>query len=131
MGTAARAAAAVLGVVLLALAVWQLRAWTQTSHVPVDADSQLRVVIDARTNRRESGQSVSEMASAKVQMCRLEVRSSDPAGFEPVPDAAGRFRFLLRPTLDEADRTQFRGCLEDWNVDHILVKVIAMEDLDR
>jgi hypothetical protein len=30
-----------------------------------------------------------------------------------------RFRAVLSPALDETNRRQFRGCVEDWTVDQL------------
>lgn len=128
MGTTGRVAVALLALALLAGGVWQLRSATMSTHVPVDPGSQLAVTVDAETHLSETGQSLVEMVTAKVSMCRLEVRTSDPTGpLEPGPD--GRFRFVLQPSLDDTDRTQFRGCLEDWNIDHLLVDVVEMREV--
>lgn len=129
MGKSARVIGAVVAVAIVAGGVWLLRGATMSTHSPVPAGSQLAVVIDAETRRAEGGQSLQEMASGKVLMCRLEVRDSDPvAGLERLPEP-GRFRFVLQPTLDDTDRKQFRGCLEDWNLDHVLVDVVEMHDV--
>ena len=129
MGTPARILAAVVALALLGTGVWLLRDATMSTHSPVPSGSQLAVVIDADTRRAEGGQTLREMATGKVLMCRLEIRDSDPvSGLEPLPQP-GRFRFTLEPTLDDTDRKQFRGCLEDWNLDHILVDVVDMGDV--
>lgn len=40
----------------------------------------------------------------------------------------GRFRMIFRPSLDPSNRLQFRGCLEDWKVDHVRLDVESMRD---
>jgi hypothetical protein len=128
MSTPVRAVVALVVLALLAGGVWQLRSATMSTHVPVDPASQLAVTLAAESNQSETGQSLLEMVTAKVAMCRLEVRSSDPTGpLEPGPE--GRFRFVLQPSLDDTDRIQFRGCLEDWNVDHVVLDVIEMREV--
>jgi hypothetical protein len=32
--------------------------------------------------------------------------------------------------MDETNRRQFRGCLEDWTVDHLRLDVEALDDID-
>ncbi len=39
----------------------------------------------------------------------------------------GRYRVVLEPDLDQTDRRQLRGCIEDWTIDHLLVDVVAFE----
>jgi hypothetical protein len=128
MGTPVRVVVAPVVLALLGGGVWQLRSATMSTHVPIDPASRLAVTVDAESNQSETGQSLLEMVTAKVAMCRLEVRTSDPTGpLEPGPD--GRFRFVLQPSLDDTDRVQFRGCLEDWNVDHLLLDVVEMREV--
>lgn len=126
--TPARAVVALVVVALLGAGVWQLRSATMSTHVTVDPDSRLAVTLEAESHMSETGQSLREMVTAKVGMCRLEVRAADPVG-PPEAGPDGRFRFALQPTLDDTDRVQFRGCLEDWNVDHLLLDVVEMRDV--
>jgi hypothetical protein len=35
---------------------------------------------------------------------------------------------VLRPSLDDSDRRQFQGCLDDWRVDGVLLDVESMVD---
>lgn len=128
MGTPVRVVVALVVLALLGGGIWQLRSATMSTHVGVDPDSQLAVTVEADSNQSEPGQSLLEMVTAKVSVCRLEVPTSDPIGpLQSGPD--GRFRFVLQPGLDDTDRVQFRGCLEDWNVDHLLVDVVEMRDV--
>lgn len=130
MGGPWRLIGATIAVALLGAGVWLLRDATMSTHEPVSPDSRLSVAVDAELRRSEGGQTLLEMVTGKVLMCRLEVRDSDPVGgVEPVRGTPGRFRFVLQPTLDRTDRIQFRGCLEDWNLDHILVDVVDMHDV--
>lgn len=128
MGTPVRVVVALVVLALVGGGVWQLRSATMSTHVDVDPDSRLAVAIDAESHMSETGQSLQEMVTAKVAMCRLEVRAADPVG-PPEAGADGRFRFVLQPSLDDTDRVQFRGCLEDWNVDHLLLDVVEMRDV--
>ena len=38
------------------------------------------------------------------------------------------YRAVLQPAMDQTNRRQFRGCLEDWTLDQLLVDVVAFED---
>jgi len=112
---------------VLAAGVLVMRDATLSTHQPVAADSELAVVIHARKHRGESTQSVAEMAEAVTLLCRLEVNSDPTGAIEDIGD--GDFRFVLRPSLDRTDRRQFRGCLEDWRADGVLLDVVSMVDL--
>ena len=128
MVTPLRVAVALVVLALVGAGTWQLRSATMSTHVPVDPVSRLAVTVDAESRLSETGQSLREQVMAKVSMCRLEVRASDPVGpLDPMSD--GRFRFVLQPSLDDTDRIQFRGCMEDWNVDHLIVDVTEMREL--
>lgn len=116
-----RAAAGILGVVLVVVAVVAIRDATLSTHEPVDPDSRIEVVLRLRSKGGEARQSDAEAAAALLTFCRLEV-NSDLEG--PVDDLGdGRFRAVLRPDMDTTDRRQFRGCLEDWTLDHVLIDV--------
>lgn len=109
------AIATVVGGVLL------VRDATLSTHQPVDPDSRVDLVVRIRTNGNERGQTVDEIMEALLLSCRLEV-NSDPAGaVEDLGD--GRYRATLRPGMDTTDRRQFRGCLEDWTIDHVRADV--------
>lgn len=118
--------AVLLGVVGLAVgvgAVLQLREATLSTHQRVAPDSTMVVELSARTRGGETNQSLDEMVGALLVACRLEV-ASDLVG--PVEhEGNGRFRATVRPALDQTNRRQFRGCVEDWTVDHLLVHQVA------
>lgn len=110
----------------LVVSVLVLRDATLSTHQPVATDSELVIVVHARAHRGEPTQDVAERAEAVTLLCRLEV-NADPTG---AIEALGGddFRFVLRPSLDHTDRRQFRGCLEDWRADGVLLDVVAMVD---
>jgi hypothetical protein len=109
-----------------AVLVFGLREATLSTHQPVPPDSILEVVLEVETRGEERTQSAREFTDALVATCRLEI-NSDPVG--PVePAGPDLYRFAVRPSLDQTDRRQFRGCLEDWTVDHVLVDVMSMEE---
>jgi hypothetical protein len=84
----------------------------------------MELVVDARSAGGERGQTLPEMVEAQVLTCRLEV-TSDMAG--PVEDLGdGRYRIELTPAMDETNRRQFRGCVEDFMIDHVQMDVIEL-----
>lgn len=116
----------VVGLVVAGFAVVQMAELTMTRHDPVDPNSRLAVVVEART-KGYTGFSQLNMARSLFLACRLEVNSSVvPEAFEVVD--SGTFRFVLQPALDEADQRQLHGCLEDARIDQLQVEVLAMEE---
>ena len=124
-------APALLGLVGLVgglLGVLALRDATLSTHTQMAADSRIEVVVDAETNRGEIGQSIDEIVEAQIVTCRLEVHSDVVGEIESLGNA--RFRATLRPSMDHTDQRQFRGCLEDWIIDHIKLDVVRLTTLD-
>jgi hypothetical protein len=108
---------AFVGLIAAVVAVALLRDATLSTHQPVDPDSRIELVLHVSTHGGEVGQTLAEMAEAQVLTCRLEV-SSDPV--TPIEDVGdGNFRVVMAPSMDETDQRQFRGCLEDWTIDHV------------
>jgi hypothetical protein len=114
----------ILGLVALGVGAFgliALRDATLSTHQATAPDSRMELVLHVDTHGGEQGQTRTEMAEALVLTCRLEV-TSDVA--EPSKSLGeGRFRFVLSPALDETDQRQFRGCLEDWAIDHLQAQV--------
>ena len=117
-------ALAVTGVVVSLFATLALRDATLSTHQPVPPDSSIELVVDARTKGGEPGQTLSEMVEAQVLLCRLEVSSDLVGDVEAI--AFGRYRAILAPSMDESNRRQFRGCLEDWVLDHVRLDVVKL-----
>jgi len=116
---------AIVALAVTVVAVVMLRDATLSTHQDVDPDSRIELVLRVRTNSVEAGQTLDEMAEAQLLTCRLEV-SSDPVS--PLEDLGdGRFRVELVPSMDETDRRQFRGCLEDFVIDHVQTDVERLE----
>jgi hypothetical protein len=44
-----------------------------------------------------------------------------------LPDDPTRFQVVLRPALDETDRVQYPGCVEDWLLDHLRLRIVSYE----
>jgi hypothetical protein len=113
-----------LGLTLGVFGVIALREATLSTHGHVDPDSRVEIVLDAQTRHREFRQTVPEMVEALVLACRLEV-SSDVVG--PIrSEGNGRFRAVLQPALDETNKKQLRGCLEDWTLDSLRADVVSI-----
>jgi hypothetical protein len=70
-----------------------------------------------------------EMVEAQLVACRLEVNSDIIGEVEPLP-TAGYFRAVLQPSMDETNRRQFRGCLEDWKIDQFQLDVIRLAEIE-
>ena len=119
--------AGLVGLTLGMLAVLSLREATLSTHHPVDQDSRTELIVSAHARGAETTQSLAEIVEAQVQACRLEV-NSDVVGEIAATDE-GHFRAVLRPSMDETNRRQFRGCLEDWLIDHVRLDVVTLQDL--
>jgi hypothetical protein len=118
----------VTAIAALGVGVHLLREATQSTHYRTSADSRLRVVVESRRNGAEPSLTLAELTGTHLAMCRLRVASDLEGGLEPVPRHPGRFEVVLSPALDSTDRKEFQGCIEDWNVDRNLVRVISMEE---
>ena len=113
----------VLGVIGLGVGVvgvFALREATLSTHEPVSGRG-MELVVHAKTKGGEEGQTLSEMVEAQLISCRLEVSSDLDGPIERLGD--GRYRVMMVPALDETDRKQFRGCVEDWIIDHVQIGV--------
>ena len=90
--TPARAALALVGLTLGVTGVLALREATLSTHEPV-AGRETELVVSARTEGGEQGQTLAEMVEAQLLTCRLEV-NSDLAGTDRV---TGRRALPHRP----------------------------------
>jgi hypothetical protein len=120
----AQVAIGTVGLAVGVLGVIALRESTLSTHGAVDPDSRVELVLEARSRHSERGQTLPEMVEALLLNCRLEV-SSDVVGSIRA-EGAGRFRAVLQPALDETNRKQLRGCLEDWTIDSLRVDVVSL-----
>ena len=123
--TAVRVALGSIGLALGVGGVFALREATLSTHQPVPPGSQLELVVSARTHGGEPTQHLDEMVEAQLLTCRLEVNSDLAGPIEPLGDDT--FSAVLSPTLDETDRRQFKGCLEDFIIDHLQIDVLHFE----
>jgi hypothetical protein len=128
--SAARLVLAAAGVAIGVFAVAALREATLSTHQPVSPHSQIEVVVSARVRGGEGGQTLEEMVEAQLVACRLEVNSDIVGDVEPLP-TGGYFKAVLQPSMDETNRRQFRGCLEDWKIDQFQLDVIRLAEIAR
>jgi hypothetical protein len=121
--TPARVVLGAIGLAVGVVAVLALREATLSTHEPV-AGTGIELVVSARTKGGERNQTLPEMVEAQLQTCRLEVTSDLAGPIEPL--GGGRFRAVLRPAMDETNRRQFRGCVEDFMIDHVQIDVLEI-----
>jgi hypothetical protein len=123
----AKLALGVVGLAIGAVGVLALREATLSTHEEVTA-RQVELVVSARARGGEQGQTLAEMVEAQLLTCRLEV-NSDLAG--PIESLGnGRFRAVLVPAMDQTNRRQFRGCVEDFVTDHLQINVVEFTEID-
>ena len=126
MAAPGRVALVAVGLLAGAVGVMAVRDATLSTHQPVVPGSEVEVVVSARSEGAERGQTLPELVEALVLTCRLEV-PADLAG-RIRDEGGGRFRFTLAPALDRTDRRQLRGCIEDWTIDQLMVNVVSYQD---
>ncbi len=120
---------AVVGIVGGLVGLRAVRDATLSTHsTQIAADSRIELVVDVETRDGETGQATDEMAEAQILTCRLEVHSDVVGAIQA--HGNDRFRAVLSPSMDRTDRRQFRGCLEDWIIDHVTLDVVRLAPLD-
>jgi hypothetical protein len=125
-GLPGRLALGAVGLAVGVLGVMAVRDATLSTHQAAVPGSEVEIVVSARSEGAERGQTLPELVEALLLTCRLEV-PADLAG--PIrDDGDGQFRVTLAPALDKTDRRQLRGCIEDWTIDQLLVDVVSFED---
>lgn len=101
---------------------------TMTRHDDVSAGSRLEVELSISMHAGAEA-SEEEIAEALVVVCQLEV-SGGGSTDELEPLGNGNYRFVMTPGLDEADRRQLTGCLQDLRIDNVLANVVSMTQTD-
>ena len=103
-----------------------LRAELMTVDIPQPEGSYTDVVLAVSIREDESVRD--EMARGLVSTCRLLVNADVVEDtFTEVDD--GVFAFRVRPGLDEFDRRELKGCLQDTKVQHLLADVRTLETI--
>jgi hypothetical protein len=116
-----------VGLAIGVVGVLALREATLSTHEAVAA-RQVELVVSAKTRGGEQNQTLVEMVEAQLLTCRLEVNSDLTGPIESLGD--GRFRVVLVPAMDQTNRRQFRGCVEDFVTDHLQIDVVEFNELD-
>jgi len=124
--TPAKAALGLVGLAIGIAGVLALREATLSTHQPVSGRG-MELVVSASTRGGEQGQTLAEMVEAQLLTCRLEVNSDVTGPIEALGD--GRFRAVLEPAMDETNRRQFRGCVEDFITDHLQISVLQLTEI--
>jgi hypothetical protein len=118
-----RVALAGIVVIALALGVSFMREELETRHEVMPPGS--RLVVDATAQVRGSPAHAEALARGLVSACLVETAP----GFDLTSFEWGQheqFRFTTRPSLDDPDRRQLRGCLEDLRIPRLLVSIDHM-----
>ena len=123
--TPVRAALGLVGLAIGVAGVLALREATLSTHEEVSGRA-MELVVSARAAGGEQSQTLDEMVEAQLLTCRLEVTSDLAGPIEPLGD--GRFRAVLVPAMDQTNRRQFRGCVEDFVTDHLQIDVIEFNE---
>lgn len=116
-----KAVLVVVGLFTATAAVFYLREATMTRHVAVDSGTAMEIVLRIHTNNESAERRT--LAEALFSVCQLQVDATRVAG--PIRRGDGTFSFRLRPALDESDRRQFEGCIEDARIDHVQGDVLS------
>jgi hypothetical protein len=123
--------AVVIGIAVVVVGLIGVRALadaTLTTHVEMDPDSRMLVVVHGSTN--ESGEfPLGAGVESLVRFCQLEVGRDIGADGLGALDG-DRFSFVFQPALDDADQRQFRGCIGDIVIDHLQASVESMDLID-
>lgn len=106
--------------------VLALREATLSTHRRA-AGSGAEVVVFAEQKGNEHNQTLDETVEAQLQACRLEITSDITGEIEDLGD--GRYRAVLEPALDQTNKRQFRGCIEDWLIDHVRIDVLSLDNM--
>ena len=116
-----------VGLAIGVVGVLALREATLSTHQAVSG-SGAEIILSADIKGAERGQTLDEIVEAQLNACRLEVTSDLVGEVEPLGD--GRYRAVLEPAMDQTNKRQFRGCVEDWMIDHVRIDVLSLTTID-
>jgi hypothetical protein len=118
---------AVLLVALVALGVRWAVDNTLSRHTDDVPGSTM--VLTLRGERQSAAEhDEAELVEAVVAMCQLEVGgAADPDSLRLVDDDRDLYEVVFTPALDDSDRRQLKGCVQDLRIDHFRATVVAME----
>ena len=85
--------------------------------LPVDAHGELR----PGTRREGEPDDDSSVGDAVDDVLEGELLEDDGA-------EQGHFRATFAPSMDQTNRRQFRGCVEDFSTDHLQVDIVEMHE---
>lgn len=121
----------IIGLAVGGLLVSLLREATLSTHQPVSPYSRVEVTVRGSIHNTEDNQTLAEAVEAQLLTCRLEVTSDIIETLsQPEPSATeGEFTVVLQPKLDQTNRRQFKGCVEDFVTDGLQMDVLEMRDL--
>lgn len=106
------------------VAVLALREATLSTHQEVTGTG-TELIVSAKTKGGEKSQRLPEMVEAQLLTCRLEVTADLDEGRIERLDRK-HFRAVLDTALDDTNRRQFRGCVEDFMIDHLQLDVVEL-----
>ena len=115
-------------VILLGGGIYLLREATMSTNYATGPDSRMIIQVRAASNRAEEGVVLEQLALAQMGVCALDVSRGHGTDVRRVAGTADRFVITLQPALDSTDRKQYRGCLEDWTVNHVQLHVLSMRE---
>jgi hypothetical protein len=107
----------------MVIGVLVMREALETRHEVMPPGSHL--VVDASASVRGPREHAPSLARGLVAACIVEA-ATDSQVVRFTWQGKGRFRFVAQPALDEPDRRQLQGCLEDLRVPRLLVSVHDM-----
>lgn len=121
----------VVGLVVGRVLVSLLREATLSTHQPVSPYSRIEVTVRGTVHNTEHNQTLAEAVEAELLTCRLEVTSDivKKASAPEEPATEGEFTVVLQPALDQTNRRQFKGCVEDFVIDGLQMDVLEMRNL--
>ena len=122
-----RALLVVLLVAATVGAIVALRETTMTRHTPVDADTEMELVLHASSNVEQAN--LTEMVGALFATCQLQVATNPLA--PPTPLGNDTYLLEMSPALDESDQRQLVGCLEDAVLDRLQASVRSIGEPGR